>query len=54
MNETKDSVANITTMVATSAVMIDWQSLLTLTLVVTGIILNLFRIYEIRTNRKKD
>ena len=51
LNETKDSIANITTIVATSATMVDWQNLLTLTLVVTGIIFNIVRIYEIRCRK---
>ena len=52
--ETKDSIANLTTIAATSAVMIDWQNVLTLILVVSGIVFNVIRIYEVRTKMKKD
>jgi len=54
ITETKDSIANLTTIAATSAVMIDWQNILTLVLVVSGIVFNVVRIYEVRTKMKKD
>jgi len=54
ISETKDSIANLTTIAATSAVMIDWQNILTLALVITGIAFNVIRIYEVRSKMKKD
>ena len=53
MDEIKDSIANGTTVAAAGAAMIDWTSILTITLIVTGIILNVARIIEIRRNSKK-
>lgn len=54
ISETKDSIANVATIVATGSAMVDWTSTLTLILVVTGIIFNVVRIIEIRTKRKED
>ncbi len=54
MEEVKDSIANGTTVAAAGAVMIDWTSMLTMALIVTGIILNVVRIVEIRRKSKKD
>jgi len=54
MDEIKDSIANGTTVAAAGAAMIDWTSILTITLIVTGIILNVARIIEIRRKRKED
>ena len=53
MENIKDSIANGTTVAAAGAAMIDWTSILTITLIVTGIILNVARIIEIRRNSKK-
>ena len=53
ITETKDSIANIATIGAAGAAMVDWNSILTMALIVTGIILNVIRIYEIR-KRSKD
>ena len=53
MDEIKDSIANGTTVAAAGAAMIDWTSILTITLIVTGIVLNVARIIEIRRNSKK-
>lgn len=44
MNEIKDSVANVTTIAGAGAVMINWNEVLTMALLVTGIILNIQRI----------
>ena len=52
MDEIKDSIANGTTVAAAGAAMIDWTSILTITLIVTGIILNVARIIEIRRKKK--
>lgn len=54
MEEIKDSIANGTTVAAAGAAMIDWSSLLTMALIITGIILNVVRIVEIRKKSKKD
>ncbi len=52
MEEVKDSIANGTTVAAAGAAMIDWTSMLTMALIVTGIILNVVRIIEIRRKNK--
>ena len=52
MENIKDSIANGTTVAAAGAAMIDWTSILTITLIVTGIILNVARIIEIRRKKK--
>jgi hypothetical protein len=52
MNSVKDSVANVTTIVGSGGIVLGWNETLTLILIVTGIILNIVRIYEIRKNRK--
>ena len=54
MEDIKDSIANGTTVAAAGAAMIDWTSILTITLIVTGIILNVARIIEIRRKSKKN
>tara|TARA_R110000744_G_scaffold327944_1_gene433644 strand:+ start:534 stop:704 length:171 start_codon:yes stop_codon:yes gene_type:complete len=54
IDEVKDSVANVTTIGAVSAVMIDWSTVLTMTLLITGIILNVVRVIEIKRKSKKD
>lgn len=54
MEEVKDSIANGTTVAAAGAAMIDWTSMLTMALIITGIVLNVVRIIEIRRKRKED
>ena len=54
MEEIKDSVANVTTIGAVGAVMVDWSTILTMTLLVTGIVLNIARIIEIRRRKEKQ
>lgn len=54
MEDIKDSIANGTTVAAAGAAMIDWSSILTMALIITGIILNVARIIEIRKKAKKD
>ena len=44
MNEIKDSVANVTTIAGAGAVMINWNEVLTMALLISGIILNIQRI----------
>jgi hypothetical protein len=48
--ETKDSIANITTITAAGSAMVDWNIMLTMALIITCIILNIIRI---RAHRKK-
>ena len=52
MNEIKDSVANVTTIAGAGAVMINWNEILTMALLITGIILNIQRIMA--KNKKKE
>ena len=54
MEEVKDSIANVTTIAGAGAVMIDWNMVLTMALLITGIVLNVARIYEIRKRQKND
>lgn len=44
MNEIKDSVANVTTIAGAGAVMINWNEVLTMALLISGVILNIQRI----------
>ena len=53
IQETKDTVANVITVAGTGSVVMGWNEGLTLVLLVTGIIFNIVRIYEIK-KRKKD
>ncbi len=53
MEDIKDSIANGTTVAAAGAAMIDWSSILTMALIITGIILNVARIIEIRRKSKE-
>ena len=52
IQETKDTVTNAVTILGTGSVVMGVSEWLTLVLLVTGIIFNVVRIYEIR-NRKK-
>ena len=54
MNEIKDSIANVTTMAGVSAVMIDWNNVLTMALLITGVILNVVRIMEHKKKSRKE
>ena len=54
MEEIKDSIANGTTVAAAGAAIVDWTSMLTMALIVTGIVLNVVRIIEIRRKKKDD
>lgn len=51
--EIKDSVANLTTITATASAMADWNSVFTMGLIITGIILNIVRI-RAHTKKNKD
>jgi len=54
MNDAKDSIANAATIAGAGAAMIDWNSILTMALITTGVILNVLRIIEIRRKRKDE
>lgn len=54
MEDIKDSIANGTTVAAAGAAMIDWSSVLTMVLIITGIALNIARIIEIRSKSKRN
>lgn len=51
MNEFKDTAANISTIAGSGAALMNWNEILTMGLILTGIVLNIIRIYEIK---KKD
>ena len=51
--ETKDSIANLTTITAAGSAMVDWNSMLTMALIITGIVLNIMRI-KAHKDKKKD
>ena len=53
IQETKDTVANVVTVGGTASAVMGWNEGLTLILLVTGIIFNVVRIYEIK-RKKKD
>ena len=53
VNTTKDTVANITTIAGPSGMVLGWNEGLTLVLIITGIILNIIRIIEIKRDKKK-
>ena len=54
IHTTKDSVANLTTIAGTGAMVIGWNEILTMVLIGTGIVLNIIRIVEIRKRKKED
>ena len=49
----KDTIANGTSIAALGGVLMDWQAPLTVLLVLTGIILNITRIYDWYKQRGK-
>lgn len=54
MEDVKDSIANGTTIAAAGAAIIDWSAVLTMGLLITGMVLNIVRIIEIRNRTKKQ
>ena len=54
MEEVKNNIANVTTLVGTGSVVMGASEILTLILLVTGIIFNVVRIYEIRRKKKEE
>lgn len=53
MTDVKDSVANGVTITATGAAIVQWDAVLTMVLIATGIVLNIVRIVETRRAGKK-
>ena len=51
MESVKDHIANATTIAGTGAVIMDFQAPLTIILIITGIILNIVRIYDVRMKK---
>lgn len=54
MEEVKNNIANVTTLVGTGSVVMGASEILTLILLVTGITFNVVRIYEIRRKKKEE
>jgi|TARA_R110000744_G_scaffold45643_1_gene101171 hypothetical protein len=54
MDNIKDTAANVTTIFGTGSVVMGWNQTLTLLLLITGIVFNVVRIYEIRRKKNKD
>ncbi len=54
MDNIKDTAANAITISGTGSVVMGWNETLTLILLVTGIIFNVVRIYEIRKRKNKE
>ena len=52
MNETKNTVANAITVMGTGSVVMGWHESLTIVLLVTGIVFNVVRIYEIKKRKQ--
>ena len=53
IQETKDTVANFTTIAGTGSAVLGFNEILTLVLILTGIVLNVVRLWEIR-KRNQD
>lgn len=53
MEQTKDTIANLTTIAGPSGMILGWSETLTIVLILTGIVLNLVRIYEIKRRNGK-
>ena len=54
IQETKDTAANMVTVLGTGSVVMGWNEALTLILLVTGIAFNIIRVCEIRRKRKEE
>ena len=53
LTETKDSIANLTTITAAGSAIVDFNSILTMALIITGIVLNIIRI-KAHKKKKED
>jgi|TARA_R110000796_G_scaffold14839_1_gene48107 hypothetical protein len=51
--ETKDSIAGFTTVAGAGTMVMDFSSILTMALLITGVVLNIIRIYEIKKGKGK-
>lgn len=54
IQEAKDTAANVVTVAGTGSMVMGWNEGLTMMLLITGIIFNVVRIYEIKRNKNKD
>jgi len=52
LHETKDSIANLTTIAGAGVAWLDINTILSLLLILTGIVLNITRIWEVRRKAK--
>ena len=53
MEELKNNIANVTTIVGTGSVVMGASKILTLVLLITGILFNIIRIIEIKRRKKE-
>ena len=51
--ETKDSIAGFTTVAGAGTMIMDFSSILSMALLITGVVLNIIRIYEIKKGKGK-
>ena len=54
MNEIKDTLSNFTTITALGAVLMEWTNVFTFFLVLTGVLLNLSRLYDWWITKEKN
>jgi len=54
MEPIKDTLANFTTITALGAVLMDWTNVITFFLVLTGVLLNMSRLYDWWVTREKS
>jgi len=54
MEPIKDTLANFTTITALGAVLMDWTNVITFFLVLTGVLLNMSRLYDWWMTREKS
>jgi len=54
MEPIKDTLANFTTITALGAVLMDWTNVITFFLVLTGVLLNMSRLYDWWITREKS
>jgi len=54
MEPIKDTIANFTTITALGAVLMDWTNVITFFLVLTGVLLNMSRLYDWWMTRDKS
>jgi len=54
MDPIKDTLANFTTITALGAVLMDWTNVITFFLVLTGVLLNMSRLYDWWMTREKS